>query len=81
MSNPILDKPKSNCGVFGIAGNSSASLLTYYGLLAQQHRGQEASGIVSRFYSKENGKVSFFIKKGRGLVSEIFDDEKIFLKN
>lgn len=73
-----LDKPKSNCGIFGIAGNSAASLLTYYSLLAQQHRGQEAAGIVSRYISKQNNKVSFFVKKGQGLVSEIFNDEKIF---
>jgi len=73
-----IDKPKSNCGIFGIAGNPSASLLTYYSLLAQQHRGQEASGIVSRYISKQSNKVSFFVKKGQGLVSEIFNDEKIF---
>lgn len=78
MNISIIDKPKSNCGIFGIAGNQSASLLTYYGLLAQQHRGQEASGIVSRYLSENEGKINFFIKKGLGLVSEIFDNERIF---
>ncbi len=76
MNNPLIDKPESNCGIFGIAGNPSASLLTYYGLIAQQHRGQEASGIVCN--SKVDGKIIFKSKKGRGLVSEIFNDEKIF---
>jgi len=72
------DKPESNCGIFGIAGNPSASLLTYYGLIAQQHRGQEAAGIVCN--SKSGNKILFKSKKGKGLVSEIFDDEKIFLE-
>ncbi|MEJ5305974.1 MAG: amidophosphoribosyltransferase [Ignavibacteria bacterium] len=76
MNNPNIDKPESNCGIFGIAGTPSASLLTYYGLIAQQHRGQEAAGIVSN--SRSNGKTIFKLKKGKGLVSEIFNDEKIF---
>lgn len=76
MSYPLKDKPESNCGIFGIAGNPSAALLTYYGLIAQQHRGQEASGIVC--FSKIDGKNIFRYKKGRGLVSEIFNDENLF---
>jgi len=78
MIKPDIDKPESNCGIFGIAGNPSASLLTYYGLIAQQHRGQEAAGIVCN--SKLNGKVTFKSKKGIGLVSEIFNDERIFIE-
>lgn len=77
MAKPDIDKPESNCGIFGIAGNPSASLLTYYGLIAQQHRGQEAAGIVCN--SKLNDKVIFKSKKGIGLVSEIFNDERIFI--
>ena len=42
------DKPISYCGIFGIYGNSTASVQAYYGLHALQHRGQEASGIVTR---------------------------------
>lgn len=78
MNKSEFDKPKSNCGIFGVAGTYSASLLTYYGLLAQQHRGQEASGIVTRHKLIEKNKITFILRKGQGLVSEIFNDEKIF---
>ena len=35
------------CGVFGIFGNSDAARLTYLGLYALQHRGQEGAGMVT----------------------------------
>lgn len=54
------------CGVFGITGQEEASNLTYLGLYAMQHRGQEAAGIVS-----SNGERLFKIRK-RHLVSEAF---------
>jgi amidophosphoribosyltransferase len=41
------DKFKDECGVFGIFGNPEAANLTYLGLYALQHRGQESAGIVS----------------------------------
>ena len=41
------DKPREECGVFGIFGNDEASLLTALGLHALQHRGQEACGIIT----------------------------------
>lgn len=41
------DKPKDECGVFGIFGHPRAVELTYLGLRALQHRGQESSGIVA----------------------------------
>ncbi len=71
------DKPKCFCGIFGIFGSSSASMETYYGLHALQHRGQEACGIVTQDYN-EKGKSVFHISKGEGLVSEVFEDSKIF---
>src|SRR5262245_828199 len=37
--------PKHYCGVFGILGHPNAAELTYYGLYALQHRGQESAGI------------------------------------
>ena len=40
------DKFHDECAVFGIYGHKEASNLTYLGLYALQHRGQEASGIV-----------------------------------
>jgi amidophosphoribosyltransferase len=67
------DKPTSYCGIFGIYGHPNAALQTYYGLHALQHRGQEASGIVSSECNKLN-KNRFQIVKGNGLVTEVFDD-------
>lgn len=78
MHYPKFDKPESNCGIFAAVGTDSAALLTYYGLLAQQHRGQEATGIVTRFEDTKNQKVYFHSRKGLGLVAEIFHEEKIF---
>jgi amidophosphoribosyltransferase len=43
----MLDKFKDECGVFGIFGHPEASNLTYLGLYALQHRGQESAGIVT----------------------------------
>ena len=70
------DKPKSYCGLFGIFGDDNASVKTYYGLHALQHRGQEGAGIVcTDSYSKSNG---FCIHKDFGLVSEVFADHSVF---
>ncbi len=59
--------PKHYCGVFGIFGHPNAAELTYYGLYALQHRGQESAGIVTC-----DGK-RFQAHKGMGLVSHVFD--------
>jgi amidophosphoribosyltransferase len=59
--------PKHYCGVFGIFGHSNAAELTYYGLYALQHRGQESAGIVS----SDHGQ--FRVHRGMGLVSQVFD--------
>lgn len=59
------------CGVFGIFGVPDAASLTYYGLHALQHRGQEGAGIVA----VDNG--SFRRIKGNGLVTEVFNEEKL----
>ena len=61
--------PKHYCGVFGIFGHEKAAELTYYGLYALQHRGQESAGIVT-----SDGK-QFRTHKGMGLVPQIFDGE------
>lgn len=73
------DKPKCFCGVFGIFGSKEASINTYYGLHALQHRGQEAAGIVSSSIN-EKGKTVFNIHKNFGLVSEVFHQTDIFEK-
>src|SRR2546422_26516 len=62
----MQEYPKHYCGVFGIYGHPNAAELTYYGLYALQHRGQESAGIVT-----SDGK-QFRTHKGMGLVSQIF---------
>ena len=51
---------KESCGVFGVFGHKDAAKLTYFGLYALQHRGQESAGIVS-----STGK-SIYEHKGMG---------------
>jgi len=58
--------PKHYCGVFGVYGHPNAAELSYYGLYALQHRGQESAGIVTC-----DGK-QFHAHKGMGLVPQIF---------
>ena len=59
------------CGVFGVFGVPNASSLTYYGLHALQHRGQEGAGIVC----VDDGV--FRRVKGEGLVTEVFKEEAL----
>ena len=61
--------PRHYCGVFGVHGHPNAAELTYYGLYALQHRGQESAGIVS-----SDGKL-FRQHKGMGLVPQVFKGE------
>jgi len=65
----MQEHPKHYCGVFGIYGHPNAAELTYYGLYALQHRGQESAGIVS-----SDGR-QFRVHKGMGVVSQIFSGE------
>jgi amidophosphoribosyltransferase len=58
--------PKHYCGIFGVYGHPNAAELTYYGLYALQHRGQESAGIVT-----SDGK-EFHTHKGMGLVPQVF---------
>lgn len=73
-----IDKPQSNCGVFGIFNHPEASLMAYYGLFSMQHRGQEAAGITSFFYDENKEKMKYANHRGPGLISEVFSDPKIF---
>jgi len=59
------------CGIFGIFGHSKAADLTYSGLYALQHRGQESAGIVT----SSKGEIHY--KKGMGLVSEVFSNKTV----
>ncbi len=64
------DKPKEECGLFGIyAPGMDVARLTYYGLYALQHRGQESAGIAV-----SNGR-GIDLHKDMGLVAEVFCDE------
>jgi len=64
-----MPKLKEECGVFGIYNNLEASNLTYLGLHALQHRGQESAGIVT------SDGVNLHKYRDMGLVSDIFSEE------
>ncbi|MCS7032669.1 MAG: amidophosphoribosyltransferase [Phycisphaerae bacterium] len=57
---------KEKCGLFGIWGSPEAAQITYQGLFAQQHRGQESAGIVVSDGAELRGHA------GMGLVSQVF---------
>jgi amidophosphoribosyltransferase len=61
--------PQDACGVFGVwAPGEDVAKLTYYGLYALQHRGQESAGIAV-----SNGR-QILVYKEMGLVSQVFDE-------
>ena len=76
---------RDECGVVGIYGADNAATLTYYGLVALQHRGQESAGIAvsstSLSADKENNEGNsdrkINLHKGMGLVSEVFKKEHL----
>ncbi len=63
------------CGVFGIWGHKECAHLSYYGLHALQHRGQEGAGIVV------TDGASLHPVKGEGLVNDVFNEEKLTSSN
>ncbi len=66
------DKPKDECGVFGIyAPGTNVARLTYYGLYALQHRGQESAGIAVA----DGDRIQ--LSKAMGLVPEVFSADTI----
>ena len=70
--NPDDDTPKEACGVFGVyAPGQAVSHLTYLGLYALQHRGQEAAGMAV----SDGSTVT--VVKDTGLVSNAFDDRTL----
>ncbi|HOH08202.1 MAG TPA: amidophosphoribosyltransferase [bacterium] len=68
----LIDKARCNCAVVGVYGTTEASRLAYLALYAQQHRGQESSGIVASDGRRVNRHV------GRGLVADVFSDQALF---
>jgi amidophosphoribosyltransferase len=69
MDQIIKDRPKDECGVCGIFGHRDAARLTYFGLYALQHRGQESTGIVT----SDGSRISQH--KAMGLVPEVFTED------
>ncbi|MBE1446287.1 amidophosphoribosyltransferase [Paenibacillus sp. OAS669] len=67
----LFDKLREECGVFGVFGHSEAANLSYYGLHALQHRGQESAGICVA-----NG-TDFHYHRGMGLVKEVFNNDNL----
>jgi amidophosphoribosyltransferase len=64
--------PQDQCGVFGVwAPGEEVSKLTYFGLYALQHRGQESAGIAT-----SNGK-KLTVYKDMGLVSQVFSESAL----
>lgn len=73
----MSDKPHDYCGIFGIYNHSEAAHLTYFGLHALQHRGQESAGIVASRYSEEKEHHIMPMSKNFGLVLDVFSDEAV----
>ncbi len=67
----MFDKFREECGVFGIYGHAEAARITYLGLYALQHRGQESAGIVS------SDGARLYTERGMGHVSEIFHEDHL----
>ncbi len=67
----MFDKFRDECGVFGIFGHPEAANLTYLGLYALQHRGQESAGIAS----SDGAKIR--ASKAMGYVNEAFSTDEL----
>jgi amidophosphoribosyltransferase len=66
-----MDKFREECGVFGICGHPEAANLTYLGLYALQHRGQESAGIAA------SDGAAIRHHKAMGYVNEVFNSETL----
>lgn len=67
------DKFHDECGLMAVWNHPEAANLTYLGLYAQQHRGQEGAGVVS-VDRNGNDLPHFYVHKGLGLVADVFGD-------
>ena len=66
------DGPRDECGVFGVyAPERDVARLAYFALYALQHRGQESAGIAAT----QSGQI--MTVRDLGLVSQVFDEEKL----
>lgn len=68
---------REECAVFGVFGDPEASRMTYLGLYAQQHRGQESSGIVSLSPGIDGAPNQHIVHKGMGLVGDVFQESDL----
>src|SRR4030095_1173570 len=66
-----MDKFKDECGVFGIFGHPEAAHLTYLGLYALQHRGQESAGIAA------SDGLEIRLSKSMGYVADAFSEKTL----
>ena len=73
IMDPSLDKFKDECGVFGVYANKPIDVasMTYYGLYALQHRGQESAGIAVA----DGEKIE--VHKGLGLITDAFKEDDL----
>ena len=71
MLDLVADKFRDECGVFGIYGHADAARLTYLGLYALQHRGQESCGIVS------SNESELRLERAMGHVADAFDQSTL----
>ena len=69
------DRNHDECGVFGIHGHPEAARITYLGLYALQHRGQESAGIVC-----SNGR-EHAMHRAMGLVADTFNEKTLNSRN
>jgi amidophosphoribosyltransferase len=67
----MLDKFREECGIFGIFGHAEAANMTYLGLYALQHRGQESAGIAAA-----DVKV-IRVSRAMGYVADTFDGDEL----
>jgi amidophosphoribosyltransferase len=72
VDSDVFDKLKEECGVFGVYGDPEASALSFFGLHALQHRGEESAGICTTVDGSQ-----FFCHRNMGLVKEVFDNDRL----
>ena len=65
------DHLREECGIFAVYDHPNAAEMTYLGLYALQHRGEEDAGIATRNGSK------VYLHKSQGLVSDVFDEKSL----
>lgn len=63
---------REKCGLFGVFNSENVARDIYLGLYAQQHRGQESAGIIT-----SSGHGQYHLKKGLGLVTNVFNEENL----